>query len=117
MSSEEGNTSEYPCSSSQRSTLGSNPEYNTQRLIESFQAASIGDSNSYNLSEQATINNENIPSSAFASLSVQNNDDMKVENVEMCEQPSEEEDETEIASQAPSLTPRQLPSLTTSHPI
>merc|ERR1719414_675089 len=117
VSSEEGNTSEYPCSSSQRSTLGSNPEYNTQRLIESFQAASIGDGNSDNVSEQTAINNGNFPSSAFSLSSVQNNDEMKIENVEMCEQPSEEEDETEIASQAPSLTPRQLPSLTTSHPI
>merc|ERR1719414_2499128 len=116
VSSEEGNTSEYPCSSSQRSTLGSNPEYNTQRLIESFQAASIGDGNSNNISEQTTTDNGNIPSAAFALSSLQTND-MKIENVEMCERPSEEQDETEIASQAPSLTPRQLPSLTTSHPI
>ena len=116
MSSEEGNTSEYPCSSSQRSTLGSNPEYNTQRLIESLQAASIGDSNSNNVLDKTAINNGNIPSAAFASSSVQN-DDIKIENIEICERASEEDDETEIASQAPSLTPRQLPSLTTPHPI
>ena len=116
VSSEDGNTSEYPCSSSQRSTLGSNPEYNTQQLIASIKAATIGDTNSNNYTEQSSVNNGNIPTKVFDSLNVQNKDDMKIESVELCDRPSED-DETEIASQVPSLTPRQLPSLTTSHPI
>jgi len=114
--SEDGNTSEYPCSSSQRSTLGSNPEYNTQQLITSFKAASIADTNSNHYTEQTSNENGNIPTSTFDSLNVQNKEEIKIESVEFGEQPSED-DETEIASQVPSLTPRQLPSLTTSHPI
>ena len=116
VSSEDGNTSEYPCSSSQRSTLGSNPEYNTQQLITSFKAASIADTNSNHYTEQTSNENGNIPTSTFDSLDVQNKEEIKIESVEFCEQPSED-DETEIASQVPSLTPRQLPSLTTTHPI
>ena len=116
VSSEDGNTSEYPCSSSQRSTLGSNPEYNTQQLIASFKAASIGNTNSKSVSEQASIENGNIPSSSFDTLNVQNKDEMKIEPVEF-DRNSEEDDETEIASQVPSLTPRQLPSLTSNFPI
>ena len=46
---------------------------------------------------------------------VQNKEASKVQSVELNE-PSEEDEETEIASQAPSLTPRQLPSLT-SNPL
>merc|ERR1719414_2279067 len=116
VSSEDGNTSEYPCSSSQRSTLGSNPEYNTQQLITSFKAASIADTNSNHYTEQTSNENGNIPTSTFNSLNVQNKEEIKIESVEFGEQPSED-DETEIASQVPSLTPRQPPSLTTSHPI
>ena len=116
MSSEEGNTSEYPCSSSQRSTLGSNPEYNTQQLIASFKAASIGNTNSNSVSEQASIENGNIPNTSFDISNVQNKDEIEIKSVEF-DKNSEEDDETEIASQVPSLTPRQLPSLTSSYPI
>ena len=111
VSSEDGNTSDYPCSSSQRSTLGSNPEFNTQQLLSSFEAASIGNKKSNNITEQNSINNGNIPFSALATPTLQSKDDIKVQSVEF-EGNSEEDDETEIASQAPSLTPRQLPSLT-----
>merc|ERR1712062_585692 len=93
VSSEDGNTSVYPCSSSQRSTLGSNPEYNTQQLIASFKAASIGNTNSKSksVSEQASIENGNIPSSSFDTLNVQNKDEMKIEPVEF-DRNSEEDD-------------------------
>ena len=74
------------------------------------------DTNSNHYTEQTSNENGNIPTSTFNSLNVQNKEEIKIESVEFGEQHSED-DETEIASQVPSLTPRQLPSLTTSHPI
>jgi hypothetical protein len=116
-STEEGNTSEYPCSSSQRSTLGSRgPEFNTQQLVATFNmAASIVNKNSNNNLEQTSIDNGNISTSELAASILQTERELKVQSLEY-DGPSEEDEETEIASQAPSLTPRQLPSLTL-HPL
>merc|ERR1719189_2708908 len=112
VSSEEGNTSEYPCSSSQRSTLGSNPEYNTQQLIASLKAASIEN----NITEQTSTTNKNIPNlESVISSEIHNKEDIEVQSLEL-DGASEEDDETIIGSQVPSLTPRELSSLM-SHPI
>ena len=85
-------------------------------MIASFdRAASIGNNNSNNNLEQTSINNGNIPISTLAASNLQREAELKVHSLEY-DGPSDEDDETEIASQAPSLTPRQLPSLTL-HPL
>ena len=112
VSSEDGNTSEYPCSSSQRSTLGSNPEFNTQQLLASLKAASIEN----NITEQTSTTNKNIPNlDSVISSEIHNKEDIEVQSLEL-DGASEEDDETLIGSQVPSLTPREVSSLT-SHPI
>ena len=78
-------------------------------MLSSFDAASTSDNNCTN---PISANNRNIPFSAFTRQDIQNNDDVKLDPAES-QGNSEEDDETVIASQAPSLTPRQLPSLTT----
>ena len=65
--------------------------------------------------EQPSMDNGNISNGGLVASNLLNDDELKVQSLEY-EAPSEEDDETEIASQAPSLTPRQLPSLTL-HPL
>jgi hypothetical protein len=78
-------------------------------------AASIENKNSNNNLEQTTINNGNMSNSELTASNLQNAGELKIQSLEY-DGPSEEDEETEIASQAPSLTPRQLPSLTL-HPL
>jgi hypothetical protein len=78
-------------------------------------AASIENKNSNNNLEQTSIDNGNITTSEHTASNLQNEAELKVQSLEY-DGPSEEDEETEIASQALSLTPRQLPSLTL-HPL
>ena len=78
----------------------------------SLKAASIEN----NITEQTSTTNKNIPNlDSVISSEIHNKEDIEVQSLEL-DGASEEDDETIIGSQVPSLTPRELSSLT-SHPI